>query len=999
MSEAPGAERARRSVLRVIELALFLGAVVMINVTSSSTFTRFDLTEERLHSLSPASIDVVSSLREPLTIRAFFSSNLPAPYNTIEQAVRDLLDEYAVHGGDLFNYQFITMGAAEAGQEAALANEELARGYLIRPIQIERLDRDEVTLSNVYTGLALIHGDQVETIPSITNSAQLEFILTEAMTTLTRRVSRLLALEEQVEVRLYFSSLLGRLSPDVEQIPTDIAAVVQELNGDYYDRLAFGRVDPDEGGLSEQEAAELGLAPLNLRRADGGSERVYAGLTVAAGDSRSTLNLVQTGLFGYQFLDLETIRDSLDDTLKSLLGTQEEIGYLADYGTPPFRGRDNQAPPPQLVEPDLAALYQLVAPEYAYRGVLLEQGAVPEGLRSLLVVAPQQPLSDWALFQIDQFLLGGGSLLLFLDSHDILLPRGGGGGGPFYLPRDTGLEAMLEHYGVRLKQSYVLDEQSYVQRQAAFGGGIVENQIYNAPLIRGEQINTELPFLANAHELIVLNSSPLEVVAGQDGVTYTEALRTSPTAWEMAENIDLMRAQPPGEAQRAEFPLAILAQGTFSSYFADREIPEPPPPPPPAQGGTAAPGAPAGAGTAAAAGAPPGPSAPVIASEDLHAEQSFIAAGQGQLFVMGSSAMLGSGLVDPRSRSPNSMFALNLIDSMNGRDERALLRSKGRGVRVLRPLEPPVRTAIKTLAVGGLPTLVVLAGLAMWLLGGVHRRRIRARYAGNSVTGGGAAPGGELPAQPGSGGRISAAGANAAAPTGGDPPVADPAAREGAHGTGVGHPAAAPGSSSRATGGGSAGSGAEGGAAEDARWRPRTPSGSGVAGAGGPAAGGAGAAGGGDPPVADTAAREDAEGTGVDQPASPLGSGSRATGGRSAGSGAEGGAAEDARWRPRTPPGSGVAGAGGSAADGEGPAGGGDSEPPAESGGGVAGAGGPAAGGAGAAVGGDSDPAEFSGGAGAGGSAVGGAGAAGGGDSEPPALPGGGSRAGGEGAG
>ena len=161
-----GAAQPLRTGLRVLEVALFLGAAIMINVSSATgLFQRLDLTESGLYSLSAPSIDAVSSLREPLTIRAFFSPNLPAPYNTVEQAVRDLLDEYAVYGGEFFNFQFISMGAEEVGQEEAIANEELARQYLIYPIQIEQLERDEVSLSTAYTGMALIHGDLIETIP------------------------------------------------------------------------------------------------------------------------------------------------------------------------------------------------------------------------------------------------------------------------------------------------------------------------------------------------------------------------------------------------------------------------------------------------------------------------------------------------------------------------------------------------------------------------------------------------------------------------------------------------------------------------------------------------------------------------------------------------------------------------------------------------------------------------------------------------------------------
>ena len=735
---APGAAAARkrgtgaaqplRTGLRILEIALFLGAVIMINVSSASgLFQRLDLTESGLYSLSPPSIDAVSALREPLTIRAFFTPNLPAPYNTAEQAVRDLLEEYAVHGGEFFNYQFISMGAEEVGQEEAIANEELARQYLIYPIQIERLERDEVTLSTAYTGMALIHGDLIETIPSITDTDQLELTITEAITKLTERISRLLALEEDIMVRLYFSSPLTMLAPGVDQFPGAVEELVKELNAGYFDRLQFEHVDADEELVPLEEATRLRLAPLQLQGADGSAVLAYAGLSVTSAETTITMNLLQGSVMGYQLADLETIRRSLDDTLKNVLGTQEEMGYLADFETPPYRGRANATTPTDMVEAELSNLFQLVSAEYTYRGLLLEDRLVPEGLRSMLVVGPQEPLNEWALFQIDQFLLRGGSLMLFLDSHHIYVSQGGGfgGGGAFHLPRETGLEAMLEHYGIRLKQSYVLDEQAFVQRQPSPRGGYVESEIYFAPLLKEDEIDQELPFLTNLEELIMLNISPLELASEnlQEGVTYTEALRTSPSGWEMAERIDLMNAQPPGEDLRASFPLAYLAEGTFTSYFAEREIPERPRDEPSSQDDDEE------------------EAPPIISAEELQAEQSFTPEGEGRLFVVGTSAILGSGFIDVQGRNPNALLLLNLIDAMNGREDRALMRTKGRRVRPLREIEPPARTAVKTFAVAGLPALVVLAGVVVWVLGGMRRHRIRLQYGS----------GGEPPSEAGAG--------------------------------------------------------------------------------------------------------------------------------------------------------------------------------------------------------------------------------------------------------
>ena len=176
---------------RLIPPLLWLGAMAMLNVASTTLFVQADLTEGKVHSLAPESIEAVGRLREPLTIRAFFSTDLQAPFNNIERAVRDLFDSYARHGGEFFNSTFHTI---DDGPEAP-ETERLARDYLIYPIQVEQVDRTEVVVRSVYSGLALVHGDLVETIGALTSTDGLELRITEAISRLTERVSVLLALE------------------------------------------------------------------------------------------------------------------------------------------------------------------------------------------------------------------------------------------------------------------------------------------------------------------------------------------------------------------------------------------------------------------------------------------------------------------------------------------------------------------------------------------------------------------------------------------------------------------------------------------------------------------------------------------------------------------------------------------------------------------------------------------------------------------------------------
>ena len=81
-------------------------AIVLLNLVSSNAFFRVDLTEQKSFSISEASKTVVKNLGSNLSVNVFFSDDLPAPYNGVEQYLRDLLSEYIFSGNKYFNYKF-----------------------------------------------------------------------------------------------------------------------------------------------------------------------------------------------------------------------------------------------------------------------------------------------------------------------------------------------------------------------------------------------------------------------------------------------------------------------------------------------------------------------------------------------------------------------------------------------------------------------------------------------------------------------------------------------------------------------------------------------------------------------------------------------------------------------------------------------------------------------------------------------------------------------------
>jgi ABC-type uncharacterized transport system involved in gliding motility auxiliary subunit len=342
----------------------------------------------------------------------------------------------------------------------------------------------------------------------------------------------------------------------------------------------------------------------------------------------------------------------------------------------------------------------------------------------MLIARPTQPFSDYELFQIDQFLMKGKNLILILDRFQEVRPtnqqgRSLGGQQPVYAPLDTGLEKLLSHYGIRIKNSYVMDENCFRQQlPAQLGGG--ERPVYFAPIIRSRFINKELEFMKSIKGMIALKISPLELDPERltaNGLKATRLVASSEKSWEMSGRITLnpMFIQPPSSKEEMQSrPLAYILAGEFPSYFADKPIPlkeinenE------------------SDNQDQKAAGQKKQSEISAAQSEiDLSkivANGQYLARGKpGKIFLMASADMLKDNVLDAGGRGPNATYILNVIDYLNDREDIAVMRGKEQRFNPLHDTKGGTKTFAKTLNIIGLPSLVVLFGIAVWF-----RRRAR----------------------------------------------------------------------------------------------------------------------------------------------------------------------------------------------------------------------------------------------------------------------------------
>lgn len=236
---------AKRRSEKYIKFAVYLVVVVLVNIVGVTLFFRWDLTKNGVYSLSDVSKGVVENLTEPLTIKVFFTKDLPAPYNGIERYLRDLMEEYAVNNKRYFKYEFYEVNSQSDENATTLAeNQAAANSYGIQPMQIQQLEQDSIEIKLMYMGMVVMQGDVVERIPAITSTEGLEYTLTTTFQKVSKKISTLVGLEENIQVKLILSSSLATDQDQLRQLPEIVASAVENLNQKNYNRLEFSFSDP-----------------------------------------------------------------------------------------------------------------------------------------------------------------------------------------------------------------------------------------------------------------------------------------------------------------------------------------------------------------------------------------------------------------------------------------------------------------------------------------------------------------------------------------------------------------------------------------------------------------------------------------------------------------------------------------------------------------------------------------------------------------------------------
>ncbi len=155
-------------------LLVALGIIVLVNILSDNFFLRLDLTSDNRYTLSKASRNIIKSLKEPVTITAYFSNNIPSELSKTKRDFKEMLIEYNNLSKGQIVYEFIDPSADQETEQKAMSAG-------IQPVIANIREKDQVKQQKVYLGAVVSMGEESENIPFMQPGAAMEYALSSAI--------------------------------------------------------------------------------------------------------------------------------------------------------------------------------------------------------------------------------------------------------------------------------------------------------------------------------------------------------------------------------------------------------------------------------------------------------------------------------------------------------------------------------------------------------------------------------------------------------------------------------------------------------------------------------------------------------------------------------------------------------------------------------------------------------------------------------------------------
>lgn len=206
-------------------------------------------------------------------------------------------------------------------------------------------------------------------------------------------------IEEPIRLKLYYSEHATRDLQQFRVFAGRVRELLEEIAARSGGKVTLEVIDPEPFSEAEDQAAAYGLSAIPLGST---GDKLYFGLVgTNSTDGETTMPFIQPDKEGFLEYDVAKLISTLS------VDTRPVVALISGLPTGPSMDPSGRANPGWVIDRQIAELFEL----RRLQGALTD---IAEDVDLLVVVHPKD-LGDDALYAIDQFVLRGGRLLVFVD--------------------------------------------------------------------------------------------------------------------------------------------------------------------------------------------------------------------------------------------------------------------------------------------------------------------------------------------------------------------------------------------------------------------------------------------------------------------------------------------------------------------------------------------------------------------------------------------------------
>ncbi len=383
----------------------------------------------------------------------------------------------------------------------------------------------------------------------------------------SRRIAR--ELSEPVKLTLFYSQRAGNADPGIRAYAVRVRDLLDEYVRASRGRITLEVVDPEPFTDEEDRAMQAGIAAIPM---SGGGNLYFGLLGTGPTDEREVIRLfdpLQEHFLEYEISRMIHMLSRPDRKVVGVLSTLPIAG-----GFTFAQGQPRETPPWQI-HAQLGMLFDV-------RDLETTIAEIPSDIDVLVVVHPKE-LPEAVQYAIDQYVLGGGRALIFVDPHSVVdVPMDAQNELQAMLaPKASGLPKLFDAWGIELVADRVAADLTHGQPEPQQGqrGEPIRNPVW--VVLPAENMDTDDPVVGNVGLLSFPLPGALRAKAGGEGATTTFSSLAFTSDTSMLIPVERVRfpdtRELVGSFVSLEEPLTIIARvsGPVKTAFPDGAPPPP----------------------------------------------------------------------------------------------------------------------------------------------------------------------------------------------------------------------------------------------------------------------------------------------------------------------------------------------------------------------------------------------------------------------------------------